>query len=103
MLYDGCVVMNEFTIFPIYLFYGMAFFAIGVAITSRDTRASNLKISRSFWLFALFAYTHALLEWFALYLILLFLVSSWAIMNIDAIKRPCQASGKKNPNKHMDP
>ena len=71
MLYDAYIVMNEFTIFPIYLFYGMAFFAIGVAITSRDTRASNLKISRSFWLFALFAYTHALLEWFALYLILL--------------------------------
>ena len=63
--------MNEFTIFPIYLFYGMAFFAIGVAITSRDTRASNLKISRTLWLFALFAYTHAFLEWFALYLILL--------------------------------
>ena len=62
--------MNEFTIFPIYLFYGMAFFAIGVAITSRDTRASDLEISRSLWLFALFAYTHAFLEWFALYIIL---------------------------------
>jgi len=63
--------INEISIFPIYLFYGMAFFAIGVAITSRDTSASNLKISRSLWLFALFAYSHAFLEWFTLYLILL--------------------------------
>ncbi len=63
--------MNEFSIYPIYLFYGMAFFAIGAAITSRDTRTSELKIARPLWLFALFAYSHAFLEWFALYLILL--------------------------------
>lgn len=71
MNYDCDIMMNEFTIYPIYLFYGMAFFAIGVSITSRDTSASNLRITRSLWLFALFAYSHAFLEWFALYLILL--------------------------------
>ncbi|MCW8860448.1 MAG: ATP-binding protein [Deltaproteobacteria bacterium] len=53
--------------FLLYLFYGMAFFAIGVAITSRDTRASNLKISGTLWLFALFAYSHAFHEWLELY------------------------------------
>lgn len=62
--------IDDYLVFPLYLFYGMVFFAMGVAITSRDTRASNLVIARSLWLFALFAYTHALLEWFSLYLLL---------------------------------
>jgi len=54
----------------VYLFYGMAFFAMGVAITSRDTSASSLEIGRFLWIFALFAYSHALHEWSDLYLIL---------------------------------
>ena len=58
---------SEFFTFLLYLFYGMAFFAIGVSITSRDTRASNLKIASVLWLFALFAYSHAFHEWFELY------------------------------------
>ncbi|MCD6187218.1 MAG: hypothetical protein J7K09_03545, partial [Desulfuromusa sp.] len=58
---------SEFLTFLLYLFYGMAFFAIGVSITSRDTRASNLKIAGVLWLFALFAYSHAFHEWFELY------------------------------------
>ena len=58
---------SEFFTFLLYLFYGMAFFAIGVSITSRDTRASNLKIAGVLWLFALFAYSHAFHEWFELY------------------------------------
>ena len=58
---------SEFLIFLLYLFYGMAFFAIGIAITSRDTRASHLKISGTLWLFAIFAYSHAFHEWFELY------------------------------------
>ncbi|MDX2495248.1 MAG: hypothetical protein QNK27_09835, partial [Desulfuromusa sp.] len=58
---------SEFYTFLLYLFYGMAFFAIGVSITSRDTRASHLKIASVLWLFALFAYSHAFHEWFELY------------------------------------
>ena len=58
---------SEFLTFLLYLFYGMAFFAIGVSITSRDTRASHLKIAGVLWLFALFAYSHAFHEWFELY------------------------------------
>ncbi|MEA3363451.1 MAG: ATP-binding protein [Thermodesulfobacteriota bacterium] len=58
---------SEFFTFLLYLFYGMAFFAIGVSITSRDTRASNLKIASVLWLFTLFAYSHAFHEWFELY------------------------------------
>lgn len=56
----------------VYLFYGMAFFAMGVAITSRDTSASSLDIGRFLWVFALFAYSHALHEWSDLYLLLAF-------------------------------
>lgn len=62
----GC---EPFT-FLLYLFYGLAFFCMGVAVTSKDIGASGLKIAGIFWLFALFAYTHALHEWFELYFIL---------------------------------
>lgn len=58
---------SEFLTFLLYLFYGMAFFAIGVSITSRDMRSSNLNIAKAFWIFALFAYSHAFHEWFELY------------------------------------
>jgi two-component system, NtrC family, sensor kinase len=68
--YDENIMVDGYLVYPLYLFYGMAFFAMGVSITSRDTRASNLEIARCLWLFSLFAYTHALLEWFSLYLIL---------------------------------
>ncbi len=59
---------KEFLIFILYLFYGGVFFAIGVAITSKDTSASNLGIARYLWIFALFAYSHGIHEWFEMYL-----------------------------------
>jgi len=59
---------QDFYIFLLYLFYGGAFFAIGVSITSRDTRLSNLEIARYLWIFALFAYIHAFHEWYELFL-----------------------------------
>lgn len=62
--------LDSLLTFPLYLFYGMAFLAIGVSITSRDISASNLKIARPLSYFALFAYSHALFEWYTLYLIL---------------------------------
>ncbi len=67
-------------IFPLYLFYGMAFFAIGVSITSRDTSVSSLMIARPLRYFSLFAYSHALLEWYTLYLILYSAVFSVAVL-----------------------
>lgn len=60
--------LRDFYIFLLYLFYGGVFFAIGVSITSRDTRLSNLKIAQFLWIFALFAYIHAFHEWFELFL-----------------------------------
>lgn len=84
MTYDEAMI-DGYLVYPLYLFYGMAFFAMGVSITSRDTRASQLEIARGLWLFSLFAYTHALLEWFSLYLILYsssFLQSSLLPINL---------------------
>ncbi|MDT8444168.1 MAG: hypothetical protein RQ722_07740, partial [Desulfuromonadales bacterium] len=54
--------------FILYLIYGLVFFMIGAAITSRDLSFSDLKVTRILWIFALFAYVHGLNEWFVLFL-----------------------------------
>lgn len=58
----------EAGVFILYLFYGLVFFTIGAAITSRDLRFSDLKVARILWIFALFAFAHGLNEWFELFL-----------------------------------
>lgn len=58
---------NPLLIFLIYLLYGAAFFAIGIAITSRRKTFANLKIAGLFWLLALFAFSHALHEWLEMF------------------------------------
>ena len=59
---------NNLYILIVYLFYGGAFFALGVSITSRDTSLSKLKIARFLWIFALFAYIHGSHEWYEMFL-----------------------------------
>jgi len=59
---------GEFLGYILYLFYGGVFFAIGVAITSRDTSVSQMGIARYLWLLALFAYFHGTHAWLELYL-----------------------------------
>ncbi|MEW6490422.1 MAG: ATP-binding protein [Thermodesulfobacteriota bacterium] len=61
---------DPLVIFIVYLLYGLAFFAMGIAVVSRDTRSSNLSLAPLLWLFAVFAFTHAFHEWSELYLIL---------------------------------
>ncbi|ADH86769.1 sensor histidine kinase [Desulfurivibrio alkaliphilus] len=56
--------------FLIYLFYGAAFFAIGVAIISRLSTFAFLRIAGIFWLLALFAFSHAMHEWLEMFLYL---------------------------------
>lgn len=63
-------VMSDFSFFLLYLFYGLAFFTTGVAVTSKITRGSKLAINRYLWLFALFAFTHAINEWLELFFVL---------------------------------
>jgi signal transduction histidine kinase len=52
--------------FILYLLYGLAFFTLGVAILSRDTRLSELGIARIIWLLAVFGIIHGFHEWFEL-------------------------------------
>ena len=52
--------------FIIYLLYGLAFFTLGVAILSRDTRFSELGIARILWLLAIFGIIHGFHEWLEL-------------------------------------
>jgi len=52
--------------FILYLVYGLAFFTLGVAILSRDTRLSELGIARIIWLLAVFGIIHGFHEWLEL-------------------------------------
>ena len=52
--------------FTLYLLYGLAFFTLGVAILSRDTRLSELGIARILWLLAIFGIIHGFHEWLEL-------------------------------------
>jgi len=60
--------MESFLLFILYLFYGAAFFALGVAITARLKVFSTLVVAGLFWMLACFGYVHALHEWVELYL-----------------------------------
>ncbi|MBB5021262.1 hypothetical protein HNR37_000568 [Desulfurispira natronophila] len=61
---------TNINIFLMYLFYGLAFFTIGVAVVSKYRRHSKLELSRLLWLLASFGFVHALHEWSELYLVL---------------------------------
>jgi len=52
--------------FILFLLYGLAFFTLGVAILSRDTRLSELGIARILWLLAVFGIIHGFHEWLEL-------------------------------------
>ena len=56
--------------YPLYLFYGLAFFSIGAAIFSKNLRISKLELAGPLIWLALFALTHAAHEWLELYLII---------------------------------
>lgn len=55
-------------IFAIYLFYGGAFFAVGVAVVTRLQVFTKLGIAGTFWLLALFAFSHGLHEWMEMFI-----------------------------------
>lgn len=62
--------LSDFSFFLLYLFYGLAFFTTGVAVASKITRGSRLAINRYLWLFAMFAFIHAVNEWLELFFVL---------------------------------
>ena len=51
----------------IYLFYGLAFIILGVAVFAKDKRFSKLKIAGILWLLGLFGLIHGVHEWMDLY------------------------------------
>jgi len=55
------------SIYLIYLFYGAAFFFLGITIVMKDMRSSDLKLARSLWLLGLFGFTHGVHEWLQIY------------------------------------
>ncbi|WP_095498262.1 sensor histidine kinase [Paraferrimonas haliotis] len=63
--------MNQTAIFIIYLIYGLAFFAIGAAITFRNIRFSNLAIASALPALATFGYVHGVHEWSEMYWLLM--------------------------------
>ncbi len=54
----------------IYLLYGLAFICLGVAISVKNMKGSNLRIAGSLYLLAGFGFVHGLHEWLELYLLL---------------------------------
>lgn len=53
-----------------YLFYGLAFFTLGLVILFKDKSYSNIPLSKTIYLFALFGIVHGIHEWLELYLLL---------------------------------
>jgi signal transduction histidine kinase/CheY-like chemotaxis protein/HPt (histidine-containing phosphotransfer) domain-containing protein len=47
----------------VFLIYGLAFLAMGMAIVIRYEQESQLELSSILWLLAVFGFTHGLLEW----------------------------------------
>lgn len=47
----------------VFLVYGLAFLALGLAIVIRQGRESQLELADMLWLLAAFGFTHGLLEW----------------------------------------
>ncbi|MFO7606269.1 MAG: ATP-binding protein [Desulfurivibrionaceae bacterium] len=62
--------LPELLQYPLYLFYGLAFFSIGAAIVSKNLKFSKLSIADTLIWLALFAFAHAANEWLVLFLII---------------------------------
>lgn len=51
----------------VFLFYGLAYFSLGLTIVLRNEHTSELQVSRILWLLAMFGFVHGFLEWMALW------------------------------------
>jgi signal transduction histidine kinase len=70
IMFDFRMFSNIPPVGHLYFFYGLAFIFLGVSITFKDLKSSELKIAGSLWLLAGFGFTHGAHEWLELYLLL---------------------------------
>ena len=57
---------NITPIYLLYLFYGAAFLFLGVAITAKDMKGSDLRLAGSLWMLGMFGFLHGAHEWLEL-------------------------------------
>jgi len=53
-------------VYPLYFFYGAAFLFLGVSISGKDLKASDLILSNSLWMLGTFGFIHGFHEWLQL-------------------------------------
>jgi len=61
------LLLNIPAVYLIYFFYGAAFLFLGISISVKDLKASDLKLSNILWLLGMFGFVHGAHEWFQLY------------------------------------
>jgi signal transduction histidine kinase len=54
-------------VYPLYFFYGAAFLFLGISISVKDLKASELKLADYLWMLGIFGLIHGAYEWFQLY------------------------------------
>ncbi len=54
-------------VYPLYFFYGAAFLFLGISISAKDLKASELRLANSLWMLGIFGFIHGIHEWFQLY------------------------------------
>jgi signal transduction histidine kinase len=54
-------------VYPLYFFYGAAFLFLGISISVRDLKSSELKLANYLWMLGIFGLIHGAYEWFLLY------------------------------------
>jgi len=54
-------------VYPLYFFYGAAFLFLGISISAKDLKASELRLANSLWMLGVFGFIHGVHEWFQLY------------------------------------
>src|SRR3990170_3076652 len=57
---------NITPIYFLYLLYGASFLFLGVSMTAKDMKGSNLKLGESLWVLSSFGFIHGAHEWLEL-------------------------------------
>jgi len=58
---------NITLVYPLYFFYGAAFLFLGISISVKNLKASDLKLANGLWMLGAFGFIHGFHEWFHLY------------------------------------